>query len=370
LVQKRFAQSISGHQETIAHFQDLTVCLYAFVLENAQLPLAGTIYTVLKSNFMQRWGKDSIVVRDGLFFILCVMGLGLCFTPLRELFGLSLRNELYSHIILIPFVSLYFIILKRSVIFCDLAYSYRVGVPLISAGALSCFFGKYCLTTLSQNDHLSLMIFGAVIWFVGCFILCFGISAFRKGAFPVLFLVFMIPVPSVLLDPLIRLLQTGSLVAAHGILKVTGVPFFREGFVISLSGIDVEVAKECSGIRSFIALFITSVVAGRLFLRTGWRRIVLILSVFLIAMFKNGLRVVTLSLLAAYVNETFITNSWLHRSGGIPFFGVALIFLALVLWLLKKSEKKNISKPGQLGVEVGAGSRAGGRNGLNRKTAG
>ena len=133
---------------------------------------------------------------------------------------------------------------------------------------------------------------------MGSFILCFGIPAFRKGAFPLLFLVFMIPIPSAVLDPFIRFLQTGSLYAAHGIFKLTGVPFFREGFVFSLSGIDVEVAKQCSGIRSCIALFITSIVAGRLFLRTGWRRIVLALSVFPIAMFKNGLRVVTLSLLA------------------------------------------------------------------------
>ena len=245
-----------------------------------------------------------------------------------------------------------------------------MGVPLISAGALFYFFGEHYLTTLPQNDYLSIMMFGTITWFVGSFILCFGISAFRKGAFPLLFLVFMIPIPSVLLDPLIRLLQTGSLVATNGILKLTGVPFFREGFVISLAGIDVEVAKQCSGIRSFIALFITSVVAGRLFLRTGWRRIVLTLSVFLIAMFKNGLRVVTLSLLAAYVDETFITNSWLHRSGGIPFFGVALIFLAAVLWLLRRSEKKGFIKPELHCAEMGAGSRAGGRNGLKRKTVG
>ena len=314
--------------------------------------------------------KNSMVVRDGLFVVLCIVGLALYFTPLRELIGLSLHKELYSHVVLIPIVSLYFMYLKRRVIFCDLAYSYQVGIPLISAGSLFYFFGKYCLTTLPQNDYLSLMMSGAVTWFVGSFILCFGISAFRKGAFPLLFLVFMIPIPSAVLDPFIRFLQTGSLYAAHGIFKLTGVPFFREGFVFSLSGIDVEVAKQCSGIRSCIALFITSIVAGRLFLRTGWRRIVLVLSVFPIAVFKNGLRVVTLSLLAAYVDKTFITNSWLHRSGGIPFFVVALVFLTSVLWLLRKSEKKSITKPEQQGVEMGAGSTAGRHNGLKRTIVG
>jgi hypothetical protein len=155
--------------------------------------------------------KNSMGVRDGLFVVLCIMGLVLYFNALRELIGLSLHKELYSHVVLIPIVSLYFMYLKRRVIFCDLAYTYQVGIPLISAGALFYFSGKYCLTTLSQNDYLSLMMFGAVTWFVGSFILCFGFPAFRKGAFPLLFLVFMIPIPSAVLDPFIRLLQTGSL---------------------------------------------------------------------------------------------------------------------------------------------------------------
>jgi len=314
--------------------------------------------------------KDSLVVRDGMFVVLCILGLILYFTPLRKLIGLSLHKELYSHVVLIPIVSLYFMYLKRRVIFCDLAYSYQAGVPLISAGSLFYFLGKYCITTLSQNDYLSIMVFGAVTWFVGSFILCFGIPAFRKGAFPLLFLVFMIPIPSVVLDPLIRLLQTGSLYVAHGVFKLTGIPFFREGFVFSLAGIDIEVAKECSGIRSSIALFITSILAGRLFLRTGWRRIVLALSAFPIAIFKNGLRVVTLSLLAAYVDKTFITDSWLHRSGGIPFFVVALVFLTSVLWFLRKSEKKSILKRGQQGFEIGAGSRAGRHNDPKRTIVG
>ena len=310
--------------------------------------------------------KDSMVVRDGLFVVLCILGLALYFTPLRELIGLSLHKELYSHIVLIPIVSLYFMYLKRRVIFCDLAYSYRAGIPLISAGPLFYFLGKYCMTTLSQNDYLSIMMFGAVTWFLGSFILCFGIHAFRKGAFPLLFLVFMIPIPSAVLDPFILFLQKGSLYVAHGVFKLTGIAFFREGFVFSLAGIDIEVAKECSGIRSSIALFITSILAGRLFVRKGWRRIVLALSAFPIAIFKNGLRVVTLSLLAAYVDKTFITNSWLHRSGGIPFFLVALVFLTSVLWLLRKSEKKSITKAEQQGVETGSISRDGRHNGLKR----
>ena len=66
----------------------------------------------------------------------------------------------------------------------------------------------------------------------------------------------------------------------------------------------------------------------------------MILSVFPLAIIKNGIRIVTLTLLALYIDESFITNSKLHSEGGIIFFLIALTFLAPILWLLRKSEKR------------------------------
>ena len=80
-------------------------------------------------------------------------------------------------------------------------------------------------------------------------------------------------------------------------------------------------------------------VAGYLFLTTGWRRIILFLCVFPITVFKNSLRIVTLTLLASEVDQTWITNSWLHKSGGQPFFILALIILAPMLLFLRRTEK-------------------------------
>ena len=114
--------------------------------------------------------------------------------------------------------------------------------------------------------------------------------------------------------------------------------------VFELPGIAIEVAKECSGIRSSLALIITSVIAGYLFLQTGWRRIVLVLLIFPLMIIKNAVRISTLSLLAVYVDEGWLTDSFLHRSGGIFFFLLALTLLAPVLLFLKKSEKKPTNK--------------------------
>jgi exosortase/archaeosortase family protein len=100
----------------------------------------------------------------------------------------------------------------------------------------------------------------------------------------------------------------------------------------------IEVAKECSGIRSSLGLFITSILGCHLFLRTRWKKFILLLSVFPITVLKNGIRIVTLSSLAIYVDEKFITQSFLHRSGGFIFYIPALFLLGLILWWLRKSE--------------------------------
>ena len=118
------------------------------------------------------------------------------------------------------------------------------------------------------------------------------------------------------------------------------VPFLREGFIFHLPGMSIEVAKECSSIRSSLALFITGIVAGHLFLKGGWKKVILALSVFPITVLKNGIRITTLSLLGVYVDKKFITQSLLHTSGGYFFYIPALVLLGIVLWVLRKREKR------------------------------
>ena len=140
------------------------------------------------------------------------------------------------------------------------------------------------------------------------------------------------------MEKTISLLLAGSTAAAHVLFKLTGMPFLREGAAFHLPGMSIEVAKECSGIRSSLGLFITGILAGHLFLKTGWKKFVLVLFVYPITVLKNGIRIVTLSSLAVYVDERFITQSFLHRSGGFLFYIPALFLLGIVLWWLRRTE--------------------------------
>ena len=97
-------------------------------------------------------------------------------------------------------------------------------------------------------------------------------------------------------------------------------------------------ARECSGIRSGLALFITALLAGHLFLKTWWKQVILVVCVFPITMFKNGIRITSLTLLGTYVDPRILQSS-LHREGGIPFFILALLLMAPILFFLRRSEK-------------------------------
>ena len=168
--------------------------------------------------------------------------------------------------------------------------------------------------------------------------LSYGRVALQAACFQLLFLFFIIPIPNFLLEETIFLLQMGSAEVTDGLFKLTGVPVYREGLIFDLPGLTIYVAEECSGIRSSLALLITSLLAGHLFLRSRWSKVFLSSAIVPIALFKNGLRIVSVSLLTIYVDRGFIAGN-LHRRGGVLFFLLSLMILALVLRLLQRLEE-------------------------------
>ena len=283
---------------------------------------------------------SSMGVRQFSFLLFCGAGVVLFHNPVTQILRSASHNELYSHIALIPFISVYFFLMGWKRFFAEVKWDLKKGMPLLVFAVLLQWSVGYFNVELNENDFLSLMMAGLFVWIIGSFLSIFGVPSTKRAAFPLFFLAFIIPLPTFILDPLVRFLQLGSAEAAHYIFQLTGIPVFREGIEFSLPGLNIEVAKQCSGIRSGIALFITAIFVGKLFLEKGSSRIVLALCVFPIAMVKNGMRVVTLSLLAIYVDQGFIGGSSLHRSGGLPFFVLALLFLVPVLWGLRKVEKR------------------------------
>ena len=277
-------------------------------------------------------------MRHACFGSLVGLTLAVFWAPLTTLMHFTMREEHYSHIILTPLISACLVALERKRIFSHVETHWRDGSALLIAGTLVYTLGQRHSGSASENDQLSFAISGLVVIWLGTFVLCFGIRAFRGGLFPLLFLFLMVPIPDFLMDRAIVWLQTGSAEVSYAVFELVGVPVLRDGFIFSLPGVAIEVAKECSGIRSSLALLIMSLLAGHLVLRSAWTKTLLILAALPLLVVKNGIRIVTLSLLSIYVDPSFLMGS-LHHQGGILFFFVALGLLAFVLRSLQRLER-------------------------------
>jgi len=217
------------------------------------------------------------------------------------------------------------------------AGDFLFGSLLFFAGLISWWLaGRHVL----QGNSLSLVILAIVVIWMSGFVFFYGRRAFAIARFPLLFLLLLVPIPEILIDKIIFLLQSGSAGVAYGLLRLLGVPVFKRGFLLQLPTLDIEVAKECSGIRSSLALFITVLVVGKLVLRSGWRRLLLTLSILPILILKNGARIVTVSLLSIYVDRALL-HGWVHTSGGILFYLMGLFLLIPIIAALRKSEERS-----------------------------
>ena len=261
------------------------------------------------------------------------------FRPLGALVQMSMRSDTFSYIPFIPIISAYLMYSDRQMIFSHKGSYSPAGLYLIGIGTMLLVFGSISEARLIRQNHLTLMAVTMVLIWIGGFALCYGTRSLRSASFPLLFLFFMVPIPGVVLEKIVLFLQTGSTEAAYGFLQAAGVPVTRDGFVFHLVTSDIEVAKECSGIRSSLSLVITGTLAAVLFLRTGWARSLLMLSLVPIAIIKNGFRIASLSILGVYVDER-ILDSDLHRKGGIVFFVLALVLVWMVIVLLRKGERR------------------------------
>ena len=275
--------------------------------------------------------------------------------PLIRLMVYAAQRDLHSHIVLVPVIAAY------------LLYSQRQSLPApgrrsIGGTALLGVIGLVALAlavawsgSLSLNDYLGLMALAYVSFVAAGGFLFLGAKWMAAAAFPIAFLIFMIPLP----DPAVYWLETGSMLAsaeaAAMYFNIAGTPLVRHGTVFELPGIVLEVGQECSGIRSSWVLFITSALASHLFLKSPWRRLVLVAFVIPLGILRNGFRILVIGLLCVHVGPHMI-DSIIHRQGGPFFFALSLMPLFLLLWWLRRGERRTASPGAPFDPSTGSGS--------------
>jgi exosortase len=256
---------------------------------------------------------------------------------LKALLHLSRHNPTASHVVLIPLITLALIYVRREDIFRPAARFQPAGAAAIVVGLIITAIGRASWAPGGEGDALSAIAAGLVVAWNGGFLLFYGWQAFRAALFPLLFLVYMIPIPSMLLGSTIALLKAGSAEIVDVLFAATGTPHVREDFAFTLPRVAIVIADECSGIRSSIALVLTSLLAGDMFLKSWWKKALLVGSALAIAVVKNGVRIVSLSLLALHVDPSFLTGQ-LHHEGGYVFFLLGLALGLPILLVLRRSD--------------------------------
>jgi exosortase len=291
------------------------------------------------------------------FALLCAVSLVIGWQPLLRTFQLALRADEYTHLLLIVPISAALIFAERTTLKPAFEPSVGFGSALLVIAILIGGYSRWMIG--SQSDiQLSISMLAMVIWWIGSFVLCFGTRIARQFLFPLAFLFWLVPIPAPVLNRIVAFWQQGSAISASILFSAVGVPVTQDGIMLSIPGLTLEVAQECSSLRSSLMLIVTSMVLAHLFLRSFWRRTTVVLAAIPLSIAKNGLRIFTISMLGTRVDPGFLHGN-LHRKGGILFFLLALFAVVLLLWLLNRRENRlsetysHRPKPSSVGQPVG-----------------
>jgi exosortase len=232
------------------------------------------------------------------------------------------RDPNYSHGFFVPAFSLFVLWSEREKLQAlPLRPSWSGLVVLATALAI--------LTAGTLGAELFLSRFSLLVAIAGLVILMFGWNHLRAILFPWLFLLLMIPIPTIVFNEITFPLQLLASRAAAHLLPLAGVPVLREGNIIQLPAMALEVAEACSGIRSLMSLTTLAIIYGYLLEPRVSLRVVLALASIPIAVIANSARIVGTGLLVQYWDPEK-AQGFFHTFSGWLIFVVSLALLFLL----------------------------------------
>ncbi len=261
---------------------------------------------------------------------------------LTDLLRFAVGSTLYSHIPLIPAVAAWLVWIRREELpspsapsLIPAALSAAVGVALMAVYVTARVggrpFGTETGLALTTGAFVA-FIHASAAWLLGR-------RLHRAALLPLAFLVFMLPIPAGVMNVVETLLQHGSAAVARALFGLSGTSMYYEALTFQLPGISLQVAPECSGIHSTLALLMVSLIAGHLFLRSGFRAALLAVAIVPLALLRNGFRIYVIGELCIHRGPQMV-DSPIHHQGGPLFFSLSLIPFAALLYVLVKRDRR------------------------------
>jgi exosortase len=229
------------------------------------------------------------------------------------------RDPNFEHGIFVPLFALFVLWQDRKKLQAIPSSPSWAGLPLVVVSLLMLVLGVLGAELFFSRVSLLILLAGLIILFQGW-------PFFSAVLFPWAFLILMIPIPNLLLQQITFPLQLKASQLATGLLELTGVPVLRQGNVIVLASMPLDVAEACSGIRSLLTLVTLAIIYGYLLETRMWVRVVLVCSAVPIAVAANSFRIFGTGLLVQYWDPDK-AEGFYHALGGWLIFVVALLML-------------------------------------------
>ncbi len=228
----------------------------------------------------------------------------------------------FSHGFLIPFFVAYLLWERREAIKQTPIKPTWSGLPVVLLALLLLVTGLFGADLFLSRISFILLAAG-VIWTLA------GLPMLRQLRFSLFVLLLAIPLPTLIFNQITFPLQLLASKMASAMLPLAGVPVLRDGNVIQLPSMQLEVAEACSGIRSLLSLFTLAVIYGYFLERTMWRRVVLALASLPIAVAANAARIFGTGMCVQYWDPDK-AQGFFHEFSGWLMFLVSLVCLYVV----------------------------------------
>jgi exosortase len=266
-----------------------------------------------------------------LFAVLIAIALPFFWPALSRVVISVLHREGSSHGFFAPFLSAYFLWLKREQLSKIILKTDLIGLPLVLICPLFSFFriGSF---------HVSFILFICYAAFL--VLLVFGREIFKKVAFPIFFLVVMTPVSGESYNEMADLTRYITLKVSLVFLTIFQIPFFRDGWHVQLPNANLVVDTSCSGIRYLVSYFVFGLAYSHLFKETVLSKVGFVLSTVPFSLFASSIRLTVIFVLT-YLFGPQMAEYWPHV---ILSWFVFIIFLILGIgfdqYLGKRKQKR------------------------------
>jgi exosortase len=253
--------------------------------------------------------------------VICMLIAAIYYHVLGKLL-IDWQNQDNSHGFLVPFFAAFLIWEKRKTLRDTKFAPCWSGIAVITLGLVVLLLGVYGSELFLSRLSLIILLAGLV--------LCFGGHQFLKELrFALLVLLLAIPIPAIVFNQITFPLQILASKLASSLLPLFGVPVLREGNVIELPLMKLEVAEACSGIRSLMSLFTLAIFYGYFLEKSNLRRVVLVLASIPIAIAANAVRILGTGLCVQYWDPDKALG-FFHEFSGWVIFLVSLVCLYTV----------------------------------------